>query len=82
MHSFPVRGHSIRSHMYRPSSLFGSHHLEFFGAVEELVGVGLGDDSSLVGLLDEEFVTLLFSKVDSVLLGLEVEVGALHGVGG
>lgn len=56
--------------------------LELAGAVEKVVGVGLGGELASVGLLDKVLVALLVGKVDGVLLGLEAEVGALHKVGG
>lgn len=78
--------------MYMPSAgqnapniqgrLLCAHRLELLGAVKELVGVSLGDNSPLVGLLDKEFVALLLGKVDGVVLGLEVQMCALHEVGG
>ena len=45
------------------------------------VGIGLGGGLPLVGLLDKVLVALLFSKVDSVLLGLEIDAVAVHEVG-
>lgn len=65
-----------------PCALLGTDVLQLLWAVHEVVGVSLGNDSALVGLLDKVFVTLLVGKVDGILLGLEVEVGALHVVGG
>lgn len=64
-----------------PCALLGTDVLQLLGAVNEVVGVGLGDDSALVGLLDKVLVSLLVGKVDGIFLGLEVEVGALHVVG-
>ena len=51
--------------------LLGQYDLELLGAVSEEVGVGLGSNLSLVGLLDKVLVALLVSKVDGVLLALE-----------
>lgn len=56
--------------------------LELFRRIEEVVRIRLGSKVSLVGLLDVVLVTLLLSKANGVLLGLEVDVGALHGVCG
>lgn len=66
------------SHLYHP--LFRPDLLQLAGAVDELCSIGLGDDLALVRLLDEVLVALLVGKVDRVVLGLEVEAGALHGV--
>mgnify|MGYP007107143429 CR=1 FL=1 len=64
-----------------PCALLGTDVLQLLWAVHEVVGVSLGDDSALVGLLNKVFVTLLVGKVDGVVLGFEVEVGAMHVVG-
>lgn len=58
--------------------LFRPHLLQLARAVDELGGVSLRDDLALVGLLNEVLVALLVGEVDGVLLGLEVEAGALH----
>lgn len=50
--------------------------------VYKVVSVGLGHKLAHVGLLDEVLVALLVSKVDSVLLGLELDAVAVHEVGG
>lgn len=55
--------------------------LELLGLVVEVVGVGLGNKSALVGLLNEIFVSLLLREHDGVLLRLELQVGALHAIG-
>jgi len=44
-------------------------------------GVVLGRAFGLVRLLDEELVALLLAEVDRLLLGVELEVGALHVIG-
>lgn len=64
-----------------PCALLGTDVLQSLWAVQEVVGVSLGDDFALVGLLDKVLVALLVGKVDSIVLGLKVEVGALHVVG-
>lgn len=64
-----------------PCALLGTDVLQLLWAVHEVVGVCLGDDFALVGFLDEVLVALLVGKVDGVVLGLEVQVGALHVVG-
>lgn len=46
----------------------------------EVVGVGLGNELAHIGLLDEVLVALLVGKVDSILLGLELESLAVHEV--
>ena len=67
--------YSIFHHLFRP------HLLQFARAVDELSGVGLGNSLALVGLLHKVLVALLVGEVDRVLLGVEVETGALHHVG-
>lgn len=52
--------------------------LELAGAKKEVVGVSLGGEFAGVGLLHEELVALLLSKVNGILLGLEAEMCALH----
>ena len=64
------------------TALLGRNRLELLRAVNKQIGVGLGNDSSLVGFLDEELVTLLLGEMNGILLGLEVEAGALHVIGG
>lgn len=61
-------------------SLFRADVLELVGCVHKVVGVGLGGKFALLGRLDKVLVPLLFGEGDGVLLGLEVEVGALHHV--
>lgn len=58
--------------------LLGSNVLQLLCAPQEVVCVGLWNDLSLIWLLDEVFVALLLRKSDSILLGLEVDVCALH----
>ena len=64
-----------------PCALLGTDVLQLLWAVHEVVGVCLGDDFALVGLLDKVLVSLLVGKVDGIVLGLEVQVGTLHVVG-
>lgn len=45
------------------------------------VGIGLGGGLPLVGLLDKVLVALLVSKLDGILLGLELYPVAVHEVG-
>lgn len=61
-------------HLFRPDVL------ELLGRVEEVVGVSLGADLPRLGLLNKVLVALLLSKVNGVVLALEVDVGALHEV--
>jgi hypothetical protein len=51
-----------------PCALLGTDVLQSLRAVQEVVGVGLGDDFALVGLLDKVLVTLLVGKVDGIVL--------------
>lgn len=60
--------------------LFGSNVLQLLGRIKKVVGVDLGSDLTRVGLLDKVFVTLFFREMNGVLLGLEVDVCALHKV--
>lgn len=52
--------------------------LELASRVEEVISIGLGAEAASVGLLDEVFVALLLGKLNGILLGVEVHVGALH----
>lgn len=52
--------------------------LELPRRVQEVVRVRLGRDLTALWLLDEVLVALLLGKVDGVLLGVEVQVRALH----
>lgn len=45
------------------------------------VGIGLGSGLPLVRLLDKVLVALLVSKLDGILLGLELYPVAVHEVG-
>lgn len=67
--------------MCPPCALLGADVLELLGAVHEVVGVCFGDDPALVRLLDKVLVALLVGEVDGIVLGLEVEVCALHEIG-
>lgn len=60
---------------------FGLDMPELLGLVDEVVGIGLGHEATLVRLLDKVFVTLLLGESDSVFLRLELQVGALHAIG-
>lgn len=62
------------------STSLGPDELELARGVEEVVGVGLGGEGALVGLLDEVLVPLLLGEGDGVLLGLELQLRPLHGV--
>lgn len=61
--------------------LFGENDLELLGLVSKQVGIGLGSGLPLVGLLDKVLVALLVSKLDGILLGLELYPVAVHEVG-
>lgn len=61
---------------------FGLDVLEFLRLVKEVVGIGLGHKPALIGLLHKVFVALLLGKGNGILLGLELEVGSLHTIGG
>ena len=63
-----------------PFTLLGADMLELLGGVEEVVGVGLRGEGTVVGLLDEVLVTLLLGEGDGVLLGLKLDLGTLHQV--
>ena len=60
---------------------FGLDVLELLGLVKEVVGVILGCEPALIGLLDKVFIALLLGKGNGILLRLELEVGSLHRVG-
>lgn len=61
-----------------PSHLFRPDVLKLPGRVQEVVGISLRCKLARVGLLNKVLVTLLLSKVNSILLAREVDVGALH----
>lgn len=68
-------------HTYTHSlTLLGADVLELPGGVEEVVGVGLGGEGALGGLLDEVLVALLLGEGDGVLLALELQLRPLHEV--
>lgn len=50
--------------------------------MHKVVGICLGNEFALIGLLDKVFVALLLRKQNGVLLGLEVDVSALHDIAG
>lgn len=70
--------HSLSKQKSAHHTLLRADVLEFAGAEEEVVGVSLGGELAGVGLLHEELVALLLSKVNSILLSLEAEMCALH----
>lgn len=74
----------LHSHLpaSQSSPLLRPNVLQLVGRVEEVVRVGLGRDLAALGLLHEVLIALLVGEVDGILLGLEVELGALHHVGG
>jgi hypothetical protein len=49
-------------------ALLGTDVLQSLWAVQEVVGISLGDDFALVGLLDKVLVALLVGKVDGIVL--------------
>lgn len=49
--------------------------------MHKIVGVRLGDDAPLIRLLHEILIPLLLGEQDGILLGLEVEMGALEEIG-
>jgi len=53
---------------------------DLLGLVHEVVGVCLGNELALIGLLDKVFVSLFLRKQNGVLLGLEVDESALHDI--
>ena len=56
--------------------------LELLRLVKEVVGIGLRHEPALIRLLHKVFVALLLGKSNSILLGLELEVGSLHAIRG
>jgi hypothetical protein len=68
--------------IYRPlpNSLLCPDLLQLSGNVREVVGVCLGNELANIRLLDEVLVALLVSKIDSILLGLELNAVAVHEV--
>lgn len=50
--------------------------------MDKVVRVSLGNESALIWLLDKELISLLLGEHDGVFLRFEVDVGALHAVGG
>ena len=54
--------------------------LELLRLVKEVVGIGLGNKTALVRLLNEVFVALLLGKGNGILFGFEGEVGSLHAI--
>lgn len=52
--------------------------LELPGRVQEVVGIGLRSELARVGFLDKVLIALLLSKVNSILLASEVDMGTLH----
>lgn len=62
--------------------LFGVDDLELLRLMKVVVRIGLGLELSLLGFLHKVFVSLLLGEPDGILLALEVQVGALHVIGG
>lgn len=50
--------------------------------MDKVVRVGLGNESALIWLLDEELVSLLLGEHNGIFLRLEVDIGTLHTIGG
>ena len=67
--------------IHRNPQSFSLDVLDLLRLVDEVVSVGPGNESALIGLLHKVFVSLLLGEQDSILLGLEVQVGALHAIG-
>lgn len=57
-------------------------NLELLGLMSEEVGISLGNDLALIRLLHKILVPLLVSKVDSILLGLELYPMTIHEISG
>lgn len=64
----------------KPKS-FSLDVLELLRFVDEVVSVGLGDEATLIRLLNEVLVSLLLGEQNGILLALEVQVGTLHAIG-
>lgn len=62
--------------------LFGVDELELLRLVEVVVRVRLGLELPLLRFLYKVLVSLLLGEPDGILLALEVQVGALHAIGG
>lgn len=63
------------AHLLRPNLL------QLLRTVHKLVCICLGNHLPLIWLLHEKLITLLVGKSNGILLGLEVEVCALHEIG-
>lgn len=61
---------------------FSVYHLQLLGLVCKEVGIRLGDELPLIGLLHKVLVSLLVGEVDGVLLAVELNSVAIHEVGG
>lgn len=68
-------------YMIASSRLFGLDVLELLGLVDKVVGVSLGDETTLVRFLDKVFVALLLREGNGILLRVELDVSSLQAVG-
>lgn len=68
-------------YMIASSRLFGLDVLELLGLVDKVVGVSLGDETTLVGFLNKVLVALLLRKGNGILLRVELDVSSLQAVG-
>lgn len=55
--------------------------LQLVRGIQEIVGISLRSELSALRFLDKVLVPLLLGKTDGVLLGPEVDPGALHEIG-
>ena len=62
--------------------LFGLNVSKLFRRIQEVIGVCFGVEGAVIGLLDVILIALLVGKLDGVLFGTEIEMCALHSVGG
>lgn len=56
--------------------------LQLLRLMRELACISLGKETPLIGLLHIEFISLLLSKADGIVLCLEVQLRRLHEVAG
>lgn len=61
-------------------SLFRLDVFKLLRLVHEVVGVCFWNKLALVRLLNEVFVALLLGEMDCILLSLETQMSALHGI--
>lgn len=71
MYKFPAHPHS-------PS--FRGYLFQLLGAMHEIIRIGFWNKSPLIWLLNEIFVALLHSKIDSSFFRFEVQMCTLHGI--